>query len=244
MAFQAAQLSALGLAFERLEAATPATLSPPADARYWTGWERPLRQTEMAAFASHRAAWERIATGTAPMLVLEDDALLAPGTADFLERVAPLAGIDHITLETRGRRKLVARRAHPAAPMRRLWQDRTGAAAYLLWPAGARKLLERTRRRPGLADAVLCAAYDLSSWQADPALAIQLDQCAAHGLTPPIPTASAIGRERRPGKRAYPLRRLAAQIRMGVRQLARLPGAERRLIAPTPDMARAPGLSP
>ena len=242
MGFQAAQLDRLGIPFERLEAVTPATLSPPAEDPYWTRWERPMRVTEMAALASHRAAWVRIAAGEAPRLVLEDDALLAPATAEFLATVQRLRGIDHITLEERGRKKLLSREPHPEAPMRRLWQDRTGAAAYILWPGGAARLVARTAARPGLADGVLCAAYELSSWQADPALAIQLDQCARHGMTPPIPVRSAIGAAAKPDRTALPaadrrryrLRRIGAQLRMALRQLRRLPGAERRHVALAP----------
>lgn len=227
MAFQTRQLAALGIDHDRLEAIDRRTVAPPPEDPYWTGWERPLRITEMAALCSHRAAWQAIARGDDPVLVLEDDAILMPGTPAFLRTVAPLTGIDHITLETRGRRKLVARRPHPAAPMRRLYQDRTGAAAYVLWPAGAASLLRRTDRRPALADAAICAARDLSSWQADPALAIQADRCTAHGLTAPFDPGSRIDRVARPARSGLPLgrrlayagRRLAAQLTMAARAL-------------------------
>ena len=60
MAFQARQLEAQGIRCERLEAIDRTGVSPPPDDAYWTGWERPLRITEMAALCSHRAAWRRI----------------------------------------------------------------------------------------------------------------------------------------------------------------------------------------
>ena len=66
MSFQADQLTALDLPFERLDAVTPDRLDPPADDAYWTGWQRPLRQTEMAAMASHRGAWDRVLGGGLP----------------------------------------------------------------------------------------------------------------------------------------------------------------------------------
>lgn len=234
MAFQRRQLDRLGIDFDRMTATTPDRLDPPPDAPYWQGWQRPLRPAEMAAMASHLACWQRIAAGTAPMLVLEDDALLMPGTRGFLDRIAGLDGIDHVSLETRGRRKLVARRPHPAAPIRRLWQDRSGAAAYVLWPAGAALLAGRARRAPGLADALIAGTSGLASWQADPALAVQIDQCARYGLAPPIPVESAILARPRPTGRspAQRVRRIGAQLRMGLRAALRGPGAERVEILP------------
>lgn len=230
MDFQTAQLTRLAIPFSRLEAVTPATLTPSPDDSFWAQWERPMRQTEMAAYASHRTAWVQVASGSAPMLILEDDALLMDRTPAILAQIASLPGLDHVTLETRGRRKLLSRRPHDRAPIRRLWQDRTGAAAYVLWPDGAAKLLNRPA---GLADAVICAATEMQSWQADPALAIQLDQCAAHGLVPPIPVRSSIGAEARPDgpvSIAFRRRRILSQLRMGLRQLRNRPRSDLRLV--------------
>ena len=81
------------------------------------------------------AEWRRVMAIGAPCLVLEDDALLGLPTPAFLMRVAPLAGIDHISLETRSRKKTVSRSLDPRAPMRRLWQDRTGSLGRL-YPCG------------------------------------------------------------------------------------------------------------
>jgi glycosyl transferase family 25 len=228
MAFMAGQLDTMGIAFERVEAVTPQTLTPPATDPYWSLWERPMRTTEMAALASHRAAWARVAEGTEPTLILEDDALFQPGTAAFLDQIVGLREAELVSLETRGRRKLIARNPHPKAPMHRLWQDRTGAAAYVLRPSGAKKLLARVADAPCLADGVLCAAYDVTTWQAVPALVCQLDRCEAEGIAPPIATESAIGREAKPvvpSTLAQKLRRIRAQLRLGVRQIRRAPGA-------------------
>lgn len=223
MGFQTRQLDSLGVPFERIEATTPDTLTPHADDPYWSGWERPLRTTEMAAMASHRTAWERIAASDQPHMVLEDDAVLMHRTAYVLAALSDLPDAEFVTLETRGRRKRIARQAHAGAPIRRLWQDRTGAAAYVLWPSAAQKLLRRVASAPGLADAILCAAYDLNAYQAVPALACQLDRCAAEGIAPPLETESAIGREAKPRAKpsaAQKLRRVSGQLRMGLRALS------------------------
>lgn len=233
MTFMADQLTALNIPFERLDASTPDTVSPPADDPYWNLWERPLRTTEMAALASHRAAWEQVVAANAPLLILEDDAILHATTPDFLHKIAAITEAELVTLETRGRAKLIGKVPHTAAPMHRLWQDRTGAAAYVLRPSGARKLLDRASRAPGLADGMLCSAYDVTAWQAVPALAIQLDRCDAEGITPPIQTESAIGREAKPKvakSAAQMLRRVRAQTRMGLRQIRRTPGAQKVIV--------------
>lgn len=236
LAFMAGQLDALGLPWERVAAVTPETLDPPGDDPVWHRWERPLRPTEMAACASHMRAWRRIVELNHACLVLEDDALLDRGVPDLLARLASgRLDFDHVTLETRGRKKLLSRGAPPEPGLRRLYLDRTGAAAYVLSPRGAQKLLNRAARARGLADGLICAAHELRSYQADPALAIQLDQCTAHGVTPPLSVASQIGAAPKPGKGglAFRLRRVRAQIAQGIRQLR--PGTERRAVAPRQD---------
>lgn len=241
MAFQQRQLSALGLSFRRIDAVTPETLTPPRDDPYWTGWERAMSDVEKSILATHRRAWTEVAAAGAPALILEDDAWLSTRVPDFLTALGGTAGIDHVTLETRGRKKLVAAAPDARLPMRRLFQDRTGAAAYVLFPSGARTLLARSARRPGLADAIICAAYEMSSFQADPALAIQLDQAAHYGHKPPLADASTnppAPRRRTPdgAPARYPARRILSQLRMGLRRIACLARAVRREVELTPDL--------
>ena len=242
LAVQEAQLAQLGIAWQRIEATTPASLSRPAGDPYWNTWERPLRDTEKAVLESHRRAWARVAETGVPCLILEDDALLARGTGRLLAAVEGRTDMDHLTLETRGRRKLLGRPVK-GLPLRRLYLDRTGAAAYVLWPSGARILLARTARAAALADAAICSAWSMRSFQAVPALAIQIDQCARYGMAPPIPVKSTIDVQQKPdlregfgpGRRlAFRLRRIGAQLRMGLRQLSHLPLARRELVPPAP----------
>lgn len=238
MAFQRRQLAALGLAGERLEAVSAEEASSRRPESYWQGWERPLRPAERACLLSHVAAWERIAASGRPALVLEDDAVLSRRVPALLAALDSLPGLDHVTFEVRGRRKLLGRETRPVAVglrLVRLWQDRTGAAAYVLWPSGAAKLLARAGRKAALADAMICRAHDLSSWQVEPAGAIQLDRCARYGVPLPIETRSTIdGDDRPPGTPAQRLRRIAAQLRMGWRQLSLLGRATRREVALDP----------
>jgi glycosyl transferase family 25 len=240
MAFQDAQLSRLGLNYERIEAITRDNLSPTSDDPSWAIWKRPMRDIEKALYESHRSVWAMIATEDGPCLVLEDDALLSAQTPHFLTTIKTETGIDHISLEVRNRAKYVAKTPHPSLPLRRLFQDRTGAAAYILWPKAAAKLLARP---VGLADAVICAAYNQTSYQADPALAIQIDQCEIYGVPTPIQVSSAPLSQPKPDVSAFSKkhqtrfrqRRIVSQIRMTVRSLRRVGVAQRRMISIAPD---------
>ena len=172
MAFMAQQMDALGLPYERLEAVTPDAQSGSHNAAYWASWQRPLKETEKACFLSHVAAWERVAALEEPALILEDDVVLSRATQVLLKSCRGLVDVDHLTLEVRQRRKIVAKDAQPLTDdhvMRRLYQDRSGAAAYVLWPSGAAKLLQRAKTQAALADAMICGAYELKSYQVEPA---------------------------------------------------------------------------
>lgn len=234
MAFQRRQLAALGLAHERLEAVTAEDAARRRPESYWQGWERPLRPAERACLMSHVAAWERIAASGRPTLVLEDDAVLSRRVPALLSALETLGGIDHVTLEARGRKKLLGREALPVlagVALVRLYQDRTGAAAYVLWPSGASRLLARAARAAALADAMICRAYELESWQVEPACAIQLDRCGHFGIPAPIATRSTIDGDsptRPTPSTAQRMRRISAQLRMALRHLFLVGRAERR----------------
>jgi glycosyl transferase family 25 len=88
---------------------------------------------------------------------------------------------------------------------------------------------------------VISAAYDLIAWQADPARAIQIDQCDRYGFDAPIQVQSAMLASARPPGRspAQRIRRVTAQIRMGLRQLRRGFGAERVEILPATNPSTA-----
>ena len=239
--FQRRQLTALGVGFQRVEAVTAAEASALRPEGYWQGWERPLRPAERACLLSHVAAWERIAASGRPALILEDDAVLSRRVPALLAALEARPGLDHVALEIRGRKKLLGRtavRIDAGLGLVRLFQDRTGSAAYVLWPAGARKLLARSAREAALADAMISKSYDLASWQVEPAGAIQLDRCAHYGVPAPLETRSTIdgpGASRPASTPAQRLRRIAAQLRMGWRQLSLVGRAARREVALDPS---------
>lgn len=236
MALQRRQMGQLGLDWDRVEAVTPDTLDPGPDHRMWQGWQRPLRITEMALTSSHMLCWHQVVRQGQPMLIVEDDALLSTALTGLIPRLNSVAGIDHLSLETRGRRKLISRFKHPGLPIRRMFQDRTGSAAYVLYPLGAMKLIAQTGRRAAPSDAAISGCPGLISWQADPALSIQCDMADHYGLSSPLPTISSIDAVAKPPTTLrHRMRRVSAQLQMGANQLLYAPVAQRRHIIPAAD---------
>ncbi len=241
MELMADQLDKLSLSFVRLEATKPEETKSAMNEAYWESWERPLRLAERACLLSHRSAWEIIAEQLDQVLVLEDDALLTKYVPEILDGISNWDFIDHLSLETRSRKKLLARfpidqvKTPPKVhKIFELYQDRSGAAAYVLSPSGARKLLANSLLSAGLADAVICRCNQLLSFQVDPAAAIQIDQAVRYGVNPPIQTRSAIatiGSSEGLNKTfSHRRRRICSQVTMGLKRLRHY-GAIRREVS-------------
>ena len=236
LVFQKKQMARLGLSFELTHAVDAATLPEETYKRLAGTWERPLRKAEVCCFLSHRNAWQSVLDSGQPALILEDDAVLANTTPQLLAELSTLKDIDLATLEVRARKKIISKHGTPITPgltLLALFQDRTGAAGYVLWPEGARKLLAKADSgRAGIADAFISSHYALRAFQIEPAPIVQLDMCVNYGLTAPLQTASSIGGVARPkvekNRGLYVCRRLVSQLRIGWRILSVLHKAERR----------------
>lgn len=239
-AFQARQMQSLGLTAEFLTAVDENSLGSAVYEDLRNRWERPMRKSEVSCFLSHRNAWSWVLASGRPALILEDDALLAHSVGAVLESLGHCTHLDLVTLETRGRKKIMGKTAqklssgHHLVP---LYQDRTGAAAYVLWPSGAQKLLEKASQgHAGLADAFISSHYALSAWQIEPAQAIQLDMCAMYQIPAPIVTQSTISVGEKPltqqrAARSFRCKRVRSQLRMAARALSVLGKATRREVA-------------
>ncbi len=245
MAFQKKQLQNLGIKYQRITAISTDSLKRRTYNKYYTTWERPLRYSEVACFLSHLSAWELIISNQEPMLVLEDDALLSKKTPCLLDELEKSDDIDFVSLEVRGRKKTIAKHATHmicGLSMKILYQDRTGAAGYVLWPEGAKKLIERTRNgNIALTDAFISSCYQLRAFQVEPATIIQLDQCHVYGIPCPIKIKSFIASENKPGSSdgirwTYRLKRLLGQLKLGLRQLSVLHKSERKIIEIADDL--------
>jgi glycosyl transferase family 25 len=243
LAFQTAQMDRLGLNHQLVDAVDAATLSDSVYDRLSHTWERPLRKAEVCCFLSHVNAWQAVVKGGEPALILEDDAVLADATPQLLTRLQTLKDIDLVVLEIRGRKKILGKRAQPLTPdfgVLDLFQDRTGSAGYVVWPSGARKLLDKANRGlAGPSDAFISSHYALRALQVEPAAVVQLDMCEHYGLKPAAGGVSSIGISGRPpvaskAKGKFMARRLAAQLRIGWRIVSVWHKADRRQVRMDP----------
>nr|WP_179999033.1 MULTISPECIES: glycosyltransferase family 25 protein [Acinetobacter] len=244
--FQKKQFEKLGLNFEVLDAFSVADLSEEQYQKLGFGWQRPLRKVEVACFLSHQKAWEEVLKKNEPCLILEDDAVLASNTKEILKKIEEhhIQDVDLINLEVRSRKKIISRTPvftldEVQLKLYSLYQDRTGAAGYILYPSGAQKLLDRlARTAPAIADGFIFSAYELQCLQAEPAAIIQEDQLAAYGLIAQVSFDSTIGRSEHfksefnsiNEKIKFKKRRLVGQIAMAMRYLQVMGKAEKRLI--------------
>ena len=237
MAFMSLQLEKLGISFRRLTAITPSTLVDHDFGFNWNSWERPLKETEKACFLSHFKAWERAAASSHKTLILEDDALLSCYLPQVLAAIDASDDVEHLSLEVRNRKKIVSKQGREVSAEHnifRLYQDRSGAAAYVLSPRAARKLLARSKKQVALADAMICKSYELKSFQIEPACAVQLDRAEQYGIVTPFQTTSQIDFGKSDLRKkigiAFRIRRIGAQFRMACRLVRYLGYSDRRNI--------------
>jgi len=236
--FQQNQLSKLGLEFEFLDATSIHDLNEATYKQHYQDWQRPLKTTEVACYYSHRRAWDKIIQSNRPALILEDDALLSKCVPELLKDFADKEDTDLINLENRARKKFVSRSGDPIvcnSKLLRLYQDRTGAAGYILWPSGANKLIQCEERKGiALADAHITACNNLTAYQVEPSPIIQLDHCEYYDIKNPISNnasnSSVSSRNNPKGGVFFWFRRIYSQVKLGIRQLFLVTLSTRRYI--------------
>jgi glycosyl transferase family 25 len=231
--FQSKQLDRLAIPYQRWEAISIDSLTEDEYERWANDWQRKLRRTEVACFLSHYLAWQHVANNGQSFLILEDDAILSQHLPKTLMKLStdPISKYHHITFETRGRKKLISKQGihiNRDVALHELFLDKTGAAAYLLTPKGAKILLDTVEKfGAGLADALLCHTKDLKSAQTVPALVIQMDMAQHYGMpelqlsTIASSNISTPANSKPPAKNLidkfkYKSRRVSAQLGMGI----------------------------
>lgn len=251
LAFQQQQFAKLGLTFERLPAYRLNNQTDPLYLKYHATWQRKLSLAEVSCFLSHKLAWQKVVTEQQPMLILEDDAFLAANLNILLPQITKLKGLDYLNLEARGRnkKKLLAKQASYAfggTELFRLFQGRSGAAGYIIWPEGASKLLNKINAEGiGLADKFINASYELLAYQMEPAPIIQIDQCEMLGINPPIVVCSSITAKPAPPPLhsklfwVYAYRRIKGQLHIALNQLNNIQRAKRRCVAISPELLKS-----
>jgi glycosyl transferase family 25 len=233
------QLTKLGLEYKILDATSVEDISEATYKKHYFDWQRPLRKTEVACYFSHRSAWDRVIKSQMPALILEDDAILSIFLPELLERLNGIKNADLINLENRGRKKFVSRSyvdIECNSKLLRLYQDRTGAAGYILWPSGANKLIQLEKNSGiGLADAHITACHALKAYQVEPSPIIQLDQCKEYGISNTyshtVSKSTVSARDNYRGGAYFILKRLLYQLRLALRQLFILTKSKRRYIS-------------
>ena len=233
------QLTKLGLGYIILDATSVEDISKANYQKHYFDWQRPLRKTEVACYYSHRSAWDRVIKSQMPALILEDDAILSIFLPELLESLNKIKSTDLINLENRSRKKFVSRsyvKIECNSKLLRLYQDRTGAAGYILWPSGANKLIQLEKKSGiGLADAHITACHALKAYQVEPSPIIQLDQCKEYGISntyPHIVSKSTVSTSDNYRVSAYfILKRLLYQLKLALRQLYILTKSQRRYIS-------------
>ncbi|AZM39254.1 glycosyltransferase family 25 protein [Acinetobacter baumannii] len=223
------QFDKLKVVFERLPAVSIADFSKGDYQKLAFNGQRPMKQSELACFLSHKKAWEYIVTLNEPCVVLEDDAVLVREFKQIIKAVTNLENIDFINLEVHGRRKLIAKSAtfdltDDHFRLFSLYQDRSGTGGYILYPSGAKKLLDFMEKRAiGLADEFIYSCRSLEAYQIEPAVLLQSDKCEMYGVKPMDDMHSIIGQVKNTisfelsiiEKIQFKYRRIIAQIILG-----------------------------
>ena len=233
------QLNKLGLEYKILDAISADDISQATYKKHYFDWQRPLRKSEVACYYSHRSAWDRVIRSGEPALILEDDAILSIFLPELLGSLNKIKSIDLINLENRSRKKFVSR-SHIEikcnSKLLRLYQDRSGAAGYILWPSGANKLIQLEKKSGiGLADAHITACHALKAYQVEPSPIIQLDQCEDYGISNTyshiVSKSTVSTSDNYRGGAYFILKRLLYQLRLALRQLFILTKSQRRYIS-------------
>jgi glycosyl transferase, family 25 len=241
MNFMTKQMNKLSLKFLRINAIAENNLVLSNKKSYWNTWERPLKNTEKACLLSHINAWKSVVKNNRPALILEDDALLSNDTKSVLNAASALQNMDLLSLEVRFRKKLLSKKREKLCfgyHYSKMYQNGSGAAAYILWPSGAKKLITYSKKHAALADALITDCKKLKSFQIEPACALQLDCLPIYGMRSPIEHFSIINSGDNSNRPTYEKRmrlkflrkRILSQLKKGLQIFFLMQKSEKRTI--------------
>lgn len=205
--FMERQFDQLGIAAQRIEAATPADLTD-AQRLALPGSIWSQSPTDMACALSHRRAWSALLEASSPAgLILEDDVVLDATIAAYLGNdILERTGVPLLRAETAGRRVRLGSRAtalEAGAEVRQLLTTSPAAGAYIISRAVAAAaivdealpLMEVDRYLFGRGGRWL---GEVTVGQAVPAPCIQLEFLEAFAPAPLAASDLAQGRRARP----------------------------------------------
>ena len=249
LAQQQAQFKDLELEFERLSAISIHDFSEDDYKRMAFGGQRPMKQSELACFLSHKKAWDYIVEHNEPCVVLEDDAILVKDFKKILTDLKKFTDIDYVNFEVHGRKKTVAKQsacsiAENDYNLFEIYIDRSGTGGYALYPTGAKILLDFINKRAiGLSDEFIHSCYELKAYQIEPAALLQSDKCPEYSVPCKYIHESVIAQVKNKlnfdltasEKSKFKMRRIKTQINLGLRQLKYLGTGVKREILVNPS---------
>jgi len=189
-------------------------------------WERKLKKTEFACYQSHKNLWSKVYTNNKPAIIFEDDAVISTDFKKIISGLEKLnfSDIDLINFENRGRKKIISKKGieiDSGHSLRKLFHDTTGAAAYLLTPEGAKKLIDFEESSGiALADAQLFRCKNFQCYQVEPAPVFQLDMANHYGFSvkSSIIKSSVSSTYRLENNFVFRLRRIVSQLKLGLKK--------------------------
>ena len=237
--FQEKQFDFLGLDYEFFDAISSDNIAKDTFIKKSSDWERRIKPSELACYMSHSRLWEKIYEHDCPAVILEDDAYISNNLKKLLPIFSKLKGIDLLNFENRCRKKIVSKshiEIKDDYKILKLFHDTTGAAGYLLWPSGARKLLNFEKKAGiALADAQIFRCKSLKTYQIEPAIVVQLDVAENYNLNKnsycsTIMKSTVSSNERLEGSLKFKLRRFKSQLQLAFKQIKLLVFSERRYL--------------
>jgi len=237
--FQERQLAKLDLDFSILNATSIIDIDDKTYQKHYYDWQRPLRRSEVACYYSHRRCWEKVIDNNKPMLILEDDALLSKEVPLILSELESHNNIDLVDLEVTARKKIVSKTSKTLQSnntLIKLYLNSSGAGGYILYPSGAKKLLQCEKDNGiSLADAHIASCSCLNAYQIEPAPIVQFILCPYYQINNPafidFQTSSTNLEPKEKQQEIYfHARKLVNEAKLGIKKLKLLFISKRRLI--------------
>lgn len=244
--YQIKQFERLGLTFERLPAVCVNDISEEFYLSHIKYGQRLMKQSEMACFLSHKKAWSLVLKKNEPCVILEDDALLTHDFTDLLKDIESKNidnQVDFINLEVQPRNKVVSHSPiysflNQEYHLYELFLEKNGTGGYIIYPNGAKKLLNYAQNKLGLADAFIYGCPNLKKTQIEPAILLQDVICPAYNIPFGPSPQSIIGTvnntvQFQPNlyhKILFKKNRILTQLKLGIKTLIALSKGQKRQI--------------
>lgn len=179
--FQSAQALRLGLDVEFMGGVSADALPCRVLQNAANEWTRGVRGLDIACTFSHWSVWEEVAAGREKVCILEDDVLLADNfkaVLDFIDARQDawncVYDLEYATRPHTLSRSTVWHDENLKITSRRIYKNKRGAAAYILGPEAAQRLLDEAKQY-AMMESFLWTRRWMRQMQIEPCPAVQLD---------------------------------------------------------------------